>query len=190
MCTPPLLTPTCAHSCVVCHFSSLLCGCDGATDADSDTHCLCAVSHCHFSLTRQPHETSVLAPSTKKIEIPPPLSLLPFSFLPFSLLPFSLLAFSLTFPSPSPSLPSSLLPPSPVREMRCNNYQSHNLIGHYHFWFTRLFLLVRGWGLGTRLSFLMERIFWSTPMTAHTEWLPGVQLKHFSTTCEAQVLST
>ena len=88
-----------------------------------------------------------------------------------------------SLPSPSPSLPSSLLPPSPVREMRHNNYQSRNLIGHYHFWFTRLFLLVRGWGLGMRLSLLMERIFWSTPMTTHTEWLPGVQLKHFSLTC-------
>ena len=50
----------CAHSCVVCHFSSVLCGCDGATDVDSDTHCLCAVGHCHFSLTGQLHETSVL----------------------------------------------------------------------------------------------------------------------------------
>ena len=34
-------------------------------------------------------------------------------------------------------------------------------------------------------SFLLETIFWSTPngvLMAHTEWLPGVQLRHFSTT--------
>ena len=31
------------------------------------------------------------------------------------------------------------------------------------------------------VSFLMERIFWSTPngvLTAHTEWLPGMRLRH------------
>ena len=34
--------------------------------------------------------------------------------------------------------------------------------------------------------FLMERIFKLTPngvLTAHTEWLPGVRLRHFSTVC-------
>ena len=36
-------------------------------------------------------------------------------------------------------------------------------------------------------SLLMEKIFQSAPnevLMAHTEWLPGVQLRHFRTTCE------
>ena len=35
-------------------------------------------------------------------------------------------------------------------------------------------------------SLLMERIFRLTPngvLTVHTEWLPGVQLRHFGPTC-------
>ena len=41
-------------------------------------------------------------------------------------------------------------------------------------------------------SFLMERIFRSTPnevLTAHTEWLPGVRLRHscISTTCAVHI---
>ena len=36
-------------------------------------------------------------------------------------------------------------------------------------------------------SLLMERIFQSTPLTAHAEWLPGVQLRHFSPTCAVHI---
>ena len=39
-------------------------------------------------------------------------------------------------------------------------------------------------------SFLMERIFKLTPngvLTAHTEWLPGVRLRHFSTICAVYI---
>ena len=37
---------------------------------------------------------------------------------------------------------------------------------------------------------LMERIFRSTPngvLDAHTEWLPGVRLRHYSTTCAVHI---
>ena len=36
----------------------------------------------------------------------------------------------------------------------------------------------------------LERIFRSTPkgvLTAHAGWLPGVQLRHFSTTCAVHI---
>ena len=39
-------------------------------------------------------------------------------------------------------------------------------------------------------SFLMERILKLTPngvLTAHTEWLPGVRLRHFSTICAVYI---
>ena len=39
-------------------------------------------------------------------------------------------------------------------------------------------------------SLLMERIFRSTPnsvLTAHAEWLLGVRLRHFSTTCAVHI---
>ena len=50
-----------------------------------------------------------------------------------------------------------------------------------------VFPLARPLSLG---SLLMERIFQSTPNTVlmvHTEWLPGVWLRHFSTTCAVHI---